>query len=195
MSTMNPQILQAKINSRAAAIKNLDQVLEREHASRRLLQDQLASHEVDMADALKVGKGRTAWFTWAELRQEGMKMQLNEADLRIEKILGVIVGHEAAIKAYKTELESSDGRPAFVYVSSAPAVEKPSKLAGKTVMDLDRKGPSKNPRRKYLPKKPKKSAAEREADRKAAAQAKKASKDAKAAKADKKAKKQAARAA
>lgn len=195
MSSMNPQILQAKIESRQSAVKNLDLVLARENASRRLLQDQISDHEVAMAERVELGTDHVRWTTWAETRLAGMQLQLEEAEQRIEKILGTIVGHEAAIKSFKAELEGSTGRPAFVFVSKAPSEEKPSKLLKKTVMDLERKPPQKNPGRKYLPKKPKKSAAEREVERKAAAQAKKASKDAKASKADKKAKKQAARAA
>lgn len=58
----------------------------------------------------------------------------------------------------------------------------------KTVMDLERKPPQKNPGRRYLPKAKKKTPEERAAAKKAAEQAKQT-------KADKKAKKQAARAA
>lgn len=191
MSSIIPQVLQAKIAARVAAVKNLDQVLEKEQRSFRLLLDQIADHEVQMAERVESGTDHKRWTTWADDRYTGMKMQLAEGERRIEKLLETINGHEVVIHDLKRQLEGTSHGTVFVAVSKAPTADGPSKLAGKTVMDIDRKPPSKNPGRKYLPKAKKKTPEEKAAAKKAAEQAKKA----KDAKADKKAKKQAARAA
>lgn len=159
MSSMN-QALQAKIDSRKAAVTNLDKVLTGEQSSVRILRDQLAEHEVAMADRVDAGTDNIRWTTWADRRLAGLQMQLAEGERRIEKILETIVGHEAAIRDFASQFEGSSGRPVFVAVSKKPKDEKPAGFAGKTMMDLDRKGPSKNPGRRYIAKGERKKSAE-----------------------------------
>ncbi len=142
---------QEKINNRIALIKSLDELLVGEQRSMRILRDQLAEHEVAMAERVDAGTDNARWTTWAENRLVGMQMQVEYALGRQEKTLGVIVQHEQEIKNLRTQIGETSGRR-YVAVSSAPTDKQPAGFHGKTVMDLDRKGPGKKPSRRYVAK-------------------------------------------
>lgn len=117
MSSM-AQTLQAKIDSRLAKIKNLDEVIVRERQSLKLLRDQLADHEVAMADRVDAGTDNVRWTTWAESRLAGMQMQLEFGLRRIDNILGTIVHHEQEVKDLRSQSGETSGRRYVARVSN-----------------------------------------------------------------------------
>lgn len=120
--------LQEKINNRIALIKNLDENLVREQRSMRTLRDQLAEHEVAMAERDQAGTDNVRWTTWANRRLAGMQLQLDEGDKRIERILAMIVGHESAIRSLQAGPTSSERQTRRVTVSRVSNLERQRRL-------------------------------------------------------------------